>query len=78
MEPGDELLKVRKYEPISPGASTFDLTTKVFFVETMDVRAVLTEDEFTTPKMATRNCQRRVLATDAKQRILRLIPTIAS
>ena len=74
-EPGDEVLKLRKYEPISPGSSTFELTGKVFFVETMGLRAALSERDFALPKMATRANQRRVLATDAKQRILRLIPT---
>ena len=77
-EPGDEVPSVRKYEPISPGSSTFDLTRKVFFIDTMDVRALLGEGEFFAPKMATRSSQQRVLCTDAKQRILRLIPTVSS
>lgn len=40
----------------------------------MDVRAVLSDRDFEPAKMATRASQRRVLGTDAKQRILRLIP----
>ena len=76
-EPGDEVLAVRKYEPIAPGSSAFDLTTKVFFVETADLRAVLSDSEFSLQKkMATRSGTRRQLSADAKQRILRLIPTI--
>ena len=30
-EPGDEVLTVRKYGPISPGSATFELTDKFFF-----------------------------------------------
>jgi len=53
------------------------LTTKVFFVETADLRAVLSDSEFPLQKkMATRSGTRRQLSADAKQRILRLIPTI--
>lgn len=29
-EPDDEVLTVRKYEPISPGSATFELTDKFF------------------------------------------------
>ena len=74
-EPDDEVLTVRKYELISPpGSATFELTDNFFFAETMDVRAVLSDRDFEPAKMATRASQRRVPGTDAKQRILRLIP----
>ena len=48
---GDDIVMVRKFEPISPGSSVFEATTKASYVDVCDLRAILDpEVEFVRPK----------------------------
>ena len=74
-EPGDVVIRLKKYEPISPGSSSFDLTSKTILADVGDLRAVLSDAHFSVVvKRGVKD--RRVLDPGAKHRILRLIPNI--
>ena len=77
---GDEVVLVRKYEPLEPGSSTYEITNKCFYVDICDLRTVLGDGEFAPAKGRSRAdplaAGRRVLDAEAKHRVLRLIPNI--
>ena len=52
--PGDELLEVRKHEPILAGSSTYKETSKRLLINSEDLRLVLTASDFkeSTPSRA--------------------------